>query len=102
LRLEVAQPDLRPAVVFENVEDAGVNGLSAQGNSKAEALLRFTDTRDVLLTACRVLTPAAAFVHTEGAASRGITIDGGDVAKAATIASYGNGASKEAVKVRVS
>jgi len=102
VRFEVTKPDLRPALVFENVEDAGVNGLSAQGNSKAEALLRFTDTRDVLLSACRVLTPAAVFLHTEGAASRGITIDGGDVAKAATVTSFGSGASKDAVKVRVS
>jgi len=77
VRFELTNPDLRPALVFENVEDAGVNGLNAHGNSKAEALLRFTDARDVLLTACRVLTPAAVFLHTEGAASRGITIDGG-------------------------
>jgi Glycosyl hydrolases family 28 len=102
IRFEVTKPDLRPAVVFENVEDAGVNGLSAQGNPKAQGLLRLTDARDVYLSGCRVLTPTAAFVHTEGASSRGITIDGGDVAKAATIASFGNGASKEAVKVRVS
>jgi len=102
IRLEVTNPDLRPAVVFENVEDAGVNGLSANGNPKADALLRLTDSRDIYLSACRVLTPAAAFVHTEGAASRGITIDGGDVAKAANVVSFGSGASNDAVKVRVS
>ena len=102
LRLEVTKPDLRPAVVFENVEDACVNALSAQGSPKAEALLRLTDSRDIYLSACRVLTPAAAFLHAEGAASRGITIDGGDVAKATTVVSFGSGASKEAVKVRVS
>jgi hypothetical protein len=102
VRFEVTKPDLRPALVFENVEDASVNGLSAKGNPQAEALLRFAVARDVLLSACRVLTPAAVFLHTEGAESRGITIDGGDVAKAATVASFGNGASKDAVKVRVS
>jgi polygalacturonase len=102
VRLAVTKSDLRPAVVFENVEDAGVNGFSAQGNPNAEALLRFTDTRDVLLSACRVTTPAAVFLHTEGAASRGITIDGGDMAKASTVASFGSGASNDAVKVRVS
>jgi hypothetical protein len=101
VRFEVTKSDLRPAVVFENVEDVGVNGLSAQGNPKAQGLLRFTDTRDVLLSACRVLTPVAAFLHTEGAASRGITIDGGDVTKAGTVTAFGNGATKDAVKVRV-
>jgi hypothetical protein len=98
----VTNPDLRPAIVFENVEDASVNGLSAQGNPKAESLLRLTDSREVYLNGCRVLTPAAVFLHVEGAASRGITIDGGDVAKAANVVSFGSGASKDAVKVRVS
>ena len=102
IRFEVTNPDLRPALVFENVEDAGVKGLSAHGNPNAEALLRFTNARDVLLSACRVLTPAAVFLHTEGAASRGITIDGGDVAKAANVVSFGSDASKDAVKVRFS
>lgn len=32
IRLQVATPDLRPAVVFDHVEDAAVNGLTAQGN----------------------------------------------------------------------
>jgi hypothetical protein len=102
IRFEVTNPDLRPALVFENVEDAGVNGLSAHGNPNAEALLRFTNARDVLMSACRVLTPAAVFLHTEGAASRGITIDGGDVAKAANVVSFGSDAGKDTVKVRVS
>ena len=102
VRFEVTKPDLRPAVVFESVEDASVNALSAQGNPKAESLIRLTDSREIYLSASRVLTPAAVFLHTEGGASRGITIDGGDVAKAAAVVSFGNGASKEAVKVRVS
>lgn len=102
IRFEVTKSDLRPAVVLENVEDAGVNGLSAQGNLKAQGLLRFTDSREIYLSACRVLTPAAVFLHTEGNASRGIMIDGGDVAKAANVVSFGGRASKDAVKVRVS
>jgi len=102
VRFEVANPDLRPALVFENVEDAAVNALSAQGNPNGESLLRFTDSREIYLSACRVLTPAAVFLHAEGSASRGITIDGGDVAKAANVVSFGNGASKDAVKVRIS
>jgi hypothetical protein len=83
VRFETAGPDLRPAVVFDHVEDAAVNGFSAQGTKEAEALLRFIETRDVLLTASRVLAPAAVFLQVEGAASGGITIDGGDLSKAA-------------------
>jgi hypothetical protein len=82
VRFEVASPDLRPAMVFDHVEDAAVNGFAAQGNPRAEALLRFIETRDVLLSACRVLTPAAAFLHSEGAGGESVRIDGGDLSKA--------------------
>jgi hypothetical protein len=100
VRLEALAPDLRPAVVFDNVTDAGVNGLSAQGNPQADSALRFTDTRSILLTASRLLTPAATFLKLEGAASAGIIVDGGDLAKAAKPVVYGRGATPKAVKLR--
>ncbi|HTX35661.1 MAG TPA: glycosyl hydrolase family 28 protein [Bryobacteraceae bacterium] len=99
VRFEVVNPDLRPAVVLEHVSDAAMNGFSAQGNPQAKSLLRFVDTHDVLVTAARVLTPAAAFLAVEGAASQGITIDGGDLSKAATPVAL-DGARQDAVKVR--
>ncbi len=92
VRFEVKTPDLRPAVVFDHVEDAAVSGLSAQGDQKAASVLRFTGARDVLLTAPRVLTPAAAFLLVEGADSQGITVDGGDLSKAATPVTFQAGA----------
>src|SRR5215470_18028814 len=101
VRLEVTAPDLRPAIVFDQVVDAAVNGLSAQGSPQAESLLRFVNTRDALLTATRVLTPAAVLLRLEGAANDGITIDGGHLSKAGKLLSYGGGASEKAVKLRV-
>jgi hypothetical protein len=100
VRFEVQQSDIRPAVVFDHVADAAINGLNAQGNSHSEALLRFMETRDVLLTACRVLTPTPVFLRMEGEGSGGIAIDGGDLAKAVTPASFAGGATAAAVKLR--
>ena len=101
VRFEVTKPDLRPAVIFDNVVDAAVNGLSAQGTLDAESLLRFNDTREVLLTASRVLTPAAVFLKLEGTANDGITIDGGVLSKASKPLAYSRGATERAVKLRV-
>ena len=71
-------------MVFDHVGDAALNGLGAQGHPGAESLLRFTDTRDVLLSAPRVLTPAGTcFSQAEGAACANIIVDGGDLTKAA-------------------
>ena len=100
VRFDVATPDLRPALVFDHVEDGIVNGFSAQGNTKAESLARFIDTRDVLMAACRVLTPSAVFLKVEGARSGGITIGGSDLSKVASPVSFSRGAAKDAVKLR--
>jgi hypothetical protein len=100
VRFEVSGPEARPAVVFDHVEDAAVNGLNAQGTKESESLLRFIDSRDVLLSASRLLAPAAVFLQVEGADSGGITVDGGDISKAASPLSFKAGGEERAVKYR--
>lgn len=101
VRFDVAEPDLRPALVFDQVLDVTASGVSVAGNPRARSVLRVTSARDVLLTAPRVLTPAAVFLEVEGAVSEKITIDGGDLSKAANPVKFGPGANKKAVKLRV-
>jgi polygalacturonase len=100
VRLEATTPDQRPAMVFDHVADASVNGLGAHGNSQADSLLRFIETRDVLVSAVRVLTPAAVLLKLEGAATAGITIDGGDISRAAKPLAFSGGAMAKAVKLK--
>jgi hypothetical protein len=100
VRFEMAAPDLRPAIVFDHVSDASVNGLSVQGDKDAESVLRFIESQDVLLSATKLLKPAPIFLQVEGAANAGITLDGGDISKAATPLAFKNGASEKAVKLR--
>jgi len=100
VRLEAAASDLGPAVVFYQVADASVNSLSAAGSPQAESLLRFVNSWDALLTPSRVLTPSAVFLKLEGAASDGITIDGGSISKARTALAYGPGGIERAVRLR--
>jgi hypothetical protein len=99
VRFQVAGPEARPAVVLDHVQDVAVNGLGLQGTKEAESLLRFIETQDVLLTASRVLAPAAVFLQVEGPGSAGIKIDAGDLSKAAQPLSFKAGAVKEAVKL---
>ncbi|HYC69764.1 MAG TPA: glycosyl hydrolase family 28 protein [Opitutaceae bacterium] len=100
VRLETTTPDARPAVVFDRVTDATVNALAAQGQPAAASLLRFRATRDVLLSASRVLAPAAAFLRVEGAGSGGIVVDGGDLIRAARAFVAAEGAPGDGVHVR--
>jgi hypothetical protein len=100
VRFEVANPDLRPAVVLDNVHDAAITGLSVQGNPAAESVLRFTGVQDALVAAPRVLTPAAAFLQLEGDKNTGIIVDGGDLSKATAPLAYRDGATDRSVKLR--
>jgi hypothetical protein len=101
VRFEVTKPDLRPAIVFESVEDAGVCALSAEANQNAKALLQFTNVREISLSASRLLTAAAVFLKVIGPGSRNITIDGGDISKAAKPFVLSDGATTKAVKMRI-
>ncbi|HVZ30068.1 MAG TPA: glycosyl hydrolase family 28 protein [Asticcacaulis sp.] len=100
VRLQVEAPDLRPAVIFDNVNDAAINGLSIEGNPQAESALRFIGSRDVLVTAARLISPAATALQVEGAATANIVLDGGDLSRAAKTVAAVSGASASAVKVR--
>jgi Glycosyl hydrolases family 28 len=100
VRFQVEQPDLRPAIVLDHVADAAINGLGAQSNTRAGSLLRFIETSDVLITAARVLSPAAVFLQVEGASSASITVDGGALGKAAKPVAFAAGASEKSVKMR--
>jgi hypothetical protein len=100
VRFEVSEPDLRPAVIFDHVEDAAFYGLSVQGNPQAESVLRFIDSKQALLTASRVLTPAGLFLQVEGESSDGIIVEGGDLSKSTSAVAFKSGAPETSVKLR--
>ena len=100
VRFTVATPDLRPAIVLDDVQDVAVHALSVQGNPAAESVLRFSNVNDVLVSAPRVLTPSPAFLQLEGTSNTNVILDGGDLTKAARAVALADGANAAAVKVR--
>jgi hypothetical protein len=101
VRFTVDNPDLRPALVLNNVQDVAIHALNVQGNPAAESVLRFAGVKDALLSATRVLTPSGAFLQLEGEANANVIVDGGDLTKATAPVALKAGATKAAVKVRV-
>jgi len=100
VRFEVSTPELRPAVIFDHVEDAVFNGFSVQGNPQAESVLRFIGSKQTLITAARVLTASSPFLQLEGDANEGIIVEGGDLSRASVPVTFKNGAAEKSVKLR--
>jgi polygalacturonase len=98
IRFETASPDLRPAVILDHSDDISISGLSVDCDKQAESALRFIDSREVLLTAPRLLQPAKTFLQVEGQSSAGILVQGGDMRKAQEAFAFKDGAAKKAVE----
>lgn len=100
VRFEFENDDSRPAIVFDNVQDAAINGLSVQGSTSAPSLLRIVNSKDLLFTATRVLSPCKVLLSLEGPSNEGVYIDGGDLRKAIKQVIYSGGSNDNSLKIR--
>jgi hypothetical protein len=89
--LETAAPDLRPALVGEDVEDLELSSFRAVG-AGAEGLLRLRDAREVYIHGCRALSEVPLFLQVEGKGSRGILMQANDLLRARTAFALTEGA----------
>jgi hypothetical protein len=94
--LDTAAPDLRPALVGEDVEDLELSNFRAAGTGPA-ALLRLRNARQVYLHGCRPLGDVALFLSVEGNGSRGILLQANDLRRVGQVCSLAEGAPAEAL-----
>ncbi|NML21754.1 glycoside hydrolase [Pseudoflavitalea sp. G-6-1-2] len=97
VRFEFDQPDLRPAIVMDNVQDASISGLQVMADKEAESALRFINCKEIFLSSPRLLNPAKVFLQLEGNANEGILLQNGDLRKATQQITYTRGADKKAI-----
>jgi len=100
IRLQTATSDRRPALIFDRVTDAAVSGLSVIADPAAESALRVISSKQVLITAPRLLDDTKVFFSLEGSGNERIVIDGGDISSAAQPLILKDGAHKESVRFR--
>lgn len=93
---DTAAPDLRPALVGEDVQDLELGNVRAAGAGMAP-LLRLHDAREVYLHGCRPLGDVALFLRVEGAASRGILLQANDLRRVGQVCVLADGAPAGAV-----
>jgi len=100
VRLQTSTSDLRPAVILDHVTDASVSGLSVVADPNAESACRIQSSKQVLITAPRLLDSTKVFLSLEGTGNERIIIDGGDISSAVQPLVIRDGAQKESVKFR--
>ena len=101
VRFKVAATELRPAVILDHVQDVAINGLQVQSDPMSESAVRFIHTKDVLLSATRLLSAVPTFLQVEGETSDNIKVDGGDLSKCKAPLAFKYGALEAAVHLRV-
>jgi hypothetical protein len=97
VRFETETPDLRPAVVLDNVSDAVISGITTQGNTEGPSVVRCINTTDALISSPRLLTPAAVYLAVEGERSADIVVEGGNIRRAEKSITFDRGATEKAV-----
>ena len=99
VRFDVASPDLRPAVVCDDVEGLDMADFQAEGNEAAESLVQLQQSRGVFIHGCRPLSTLGTFLRVEGAQSRQIGLSGNDFRQAKNGLGLGEGASNSVVEL---
>jgi hypothetical protein len=85
VQLQWEKPDQRYALVLDDVEEALIDDLDTPHSPGAEATLRATNARDVLIRGCRPKAGTDLFLKVDGTRSKGIVLTGNDFRKAATV-----------------
>ena len=99
VRFDTSTPDLRPAIVLDNVSDATITSVTTQGNPKGPSVIRCINTTETLITSPRLLTNASVYLAVEGERSADITLEGGNISKAAKKATFERGATETTTKI---
>ncbi len=94
-----ADPDVRPALLCDDVERLRVEGLSAAGMPETTALIRLRNTRDALIASSRAAAPVDAFLLLEGAAATGVKLLGNDFHNARIIFKTSQDVGKNALQL---
>lgn len=85
VKLALAAPDARHAVVFEDAQDVDVNGLDAHYSPGAAPLVKMNAVKDVMIRGCRPVVSGGVYLKLEGKESGGIALLANDLRQAGKV-----------------
>lgn len=100
VRFDLENPDARSALIFDNVQDASINGLDIAGPHGEAPVILMLNSKDILMTAIRLISASKVFLQVEGSHSKAISLFGCDYHKAQEALNLLNGANANAVNCK--
>lgn len=97
VQLDTRLPDLRHAVLADDVKRLRIEGLRAAGVPGAEAVIRLVQVEGAAICRCKASATADPFLVLEGDRTRQVVLEENDPAVAARPIEYRGGASAQAV-----
>ena len=97
VKLLLAAPDARHAVVFDDVEELDLDGLDCACSAGAAAQVKMTRTRAATIRGCRPQAPRGVFLKLEGHENAGIGLLANDLRQAGKWLEAESGAARDAV-----
>jgi len=86
LRFETSAPDYRHAVVFDDVDEAVIDSVDAPFASNAAAMIRCTNSRNILIRNCQPPKGTELFLDLRGAQTKDILLLSNDLSRVKEIA----------------
>jgi len=93
------EPDLRHALVCNDVQDLNISGLDAQSSLGAEAIISLKQVQDALICGCQPATAVDTFLKLEGDKCSNVTLLGNGLARVKNVAATDPNVPKEALSV---
>ncbi|HUS72995.1 MAG TPA: glycosyl hydrolase family 28 protein [Sedimentisphaerales bacterium] len=81
VRVHTSTPDLRHAIVLDDVEDALIDSLDATFSAGASSMVRLTNIKGAFIRGCRPRTGTDTFLKLEGEASEGVVLVANDLSR---------------------
>jgi len=97
VRLRARRPDLRHAVLADDVKRLKIEALEADCAKDAAAVLRFVEVDGAEIRRCKAPAAANPFLLLEGSRTRQVVLEQNDLSGAAKQVDFGGGASAQAV-----
>jgi len=95
--LRTASPDLRHAMVFDDVKQVEIDGLEADCAADSAAVLRLGQVDGAAIRGCTAPATADPFLLLQGNATRRIVLEKNDFSRARKPVDFGAGASRQAL-----